>query len=309
MAESARREPSGPMRRGVLSEARETESADGTRIAYYTTRAPTPDAPTVVLANGLGGPRLAWRALVDYLGDRYRFVTWDYRGLYASGRPATSGDDAYSVARHVEDLAAVLRAERLERAALVGWSMGVQVCLESFRQLPGVATNLILLNGTFGRPLDTAIPTAWPRRLVAGALDAAERLHVPLGAAVRGMAAQPEFVSVMKRFGVMAETVDEAEFAEVVGMFATLDVEAFLRNLRALGNHDAERILPEIQVPTLVIAGDRDKMTPRGLSQQMVRRIPRAEILVVRGGTHYTAVEFPELVALRVERFWRDHRF
>jgi hypothetical protein len=41
----------------------------------------------------------------------------------------------------------------------------------------------------------------------------------------------------------------------------------------------------------------------------MARQIPRAEILVVRGGTHYTAVEFPELVSLRIERFYREHRF
>ena len=80
-----------PVRRGLLTEATEAVSRDGTRIAYYCARPPRPDAPTVILANGLGGPRLAWRALVDYLGDRYRFITWDYRGLYASSRPSNTG--------------------------------------------------------------------------------------------------------------------------------------------------------------------------------------------------------------------------
>jgi len=297
-----------PRRRGIPAEARSVSSADGTSIAYYATQAP-PGARTVVLANGLGGPRLAWRALVDYLGDRYRFITWDYRGLYQSGRPPEGSPDAYAVSRHVEDLKAILDAEGVERCALVGWSMGVQVSIEAFHRLPGVAEALVLLSGTFGRPLDTAVPIPLGRRIAQAALEAAER-HAPrLRTAVRTLAGQPEFVGWMKRAGLMAETIDEAEFAEVVGMFGSLDVEAFAKNLRALGDHDAERLLPTIDVPTLVITGDRDRMTPRGLSQQMVRRIPKAEMLVVRGGTHYAAVEFPELVGLRIERFFHDQGF
>jgi pimeloyl-ACP methyl ester carboxylesterase len=292
----------------LLLDAHEVGSRDGTRIAYYTTREPFRGAPVIVLANGLGGPRYAWRALIDYLGDRYRFITWDYRGLYGSGRPA-DGDsaDAYSVARHVDDLQAVLQDQGVERAVLVGWSMGVQVCLEAYRRDPSLPTSLVLLNGTFGRPIDTAVPSPAVRRAVGPALLLAERLASPLQRGLRALAAQPEFVGWMKRFGVMAETVEESDFAEVVAMFKTLDVEVYVKNLRALAEHDASRILEQIAVPVLVVTGNRDRMTPHGLSQQMVRRIPRAEILVVRGATHYAAVEFPELIGLRIERFFRDH--
>src|SRR5262249_14362381 len=87
------------------------------------------------------------------------------------------------------------------------------------------------------------------------------------------------------------------------------DMEPFFRNLHAIGVHDAEAVLETIEVPALVITGDRDLFTPRALAQQMARRIPNAEILIVRGGTHYTCVEFPELVNLRVARFSRDRGF
>jgi pimeloyl-ACP methyl ester carboxylesterase len=290
--------------RHELSQARYIESADGTRIAYYMTPAPAPGAPTIVLANGLGGPRYAWKPLIDQLCDRFRFITWDYRGLYGSDRPA-GGAGAYSIARHVDDLAAIVRAESIRSATLMGWSMGVQVCLEATQRMPGLAGALVLLNGTFGRPLDTAVPQGFSRALP-HALDLAQRYAAPLGRWLRKASTQPEFVSVLKRFGVMADTVDEQEFATVVSMFGSIDVAAYVMNLRALGEHDASRLLEGIPVPTLVIAGDRDKLTHRGLSQQMVRRIPRAQILVVRGGTHYTAVEFPELVGLRIERFLAD---
>jgi pimeloyl-ACP methyl ester carboxylesterase len=79
--------------------------------------------------------------------------------------------------------------------------------------------------------------------------------------------------------------------------------------VRSLGEHDAARVLEKIRVPTLVIAGDRDAFTPRQLAQQMARRIPRGELLLVRGATHYTAVEFPELVNLRIEKFFRENGY
>ncbi len=282
---------------------------DGATLAVHATAEPFPGAPVALLANGLGGPHLAWRSLVGDLGDRYRFITWDYRGLYGSTRPDPDRPEAYAVLRHVDDLLTILRTFRIERASLVGWSMGVQVVLEAYAAVPEMVANLVLLNGTFGRPLHSATPLAFLGPLVPRAVAVAERLHGPLGSITRRAGGTRQTGRLLKGLGLIGEALDDDELAELVSGFGRLDMQAFLRNLRALGDHDASRILPRVTVPTLVITGDRDSMTPRGLSQQMVRRIANAEILVVRGGTHYTAVEFPELVDLRIERFWREHGF
>jgi pimeloyl-ACP methyl ester carboxylesterase len=274
--------------------------------AHSITKASTPKR-NIVLANGLGGPHVAWKPLVEYLHDRYRFITWDYRGLYASDRPREHGPSAYAIERHVGDLFDILAREGVEEATFIGWSMGVQVCLEAYRRAPkGLVQNLVLLNGTFGRPLDTAVPVPYAKHLLPSALELADRFHAPASTILRAFAEQPSAIRWLKRFGLMGDTIDEDTFSYLVRAFGRLDIQAFLFNLRALGEHDASRILPEIQSPVLVISGDRDRMTPRGLSQQMVRRIPRAEILMVRGGTHYTAIEFPELVNLRIEKFLRE---
>jgi len=291
-------------------ETRRVTSFDGTDIAYRVTPAPFQGAKVVVLANGLGGPYLAWRAQIDYLADRYQFVTWDYRGLYASKRPSPDVAGAYAVGHHVQDLQAVLAAEGIRRASLVGWSMGVQVVLEAYRRLPGVAENLILLNGTYKRPLDTLTPVPGVGRVVLPPLvELGRRAHAIASQMARKATSQPETVGWMKRMGILGRSLEDGVFAELVHAFGQLDMEAFFRNLQALGQHDAEDVLPLIDVPTLVITGDRDALTPRGLAQAMARRIALAELLVVRGGTHYTAVEFPELVSLRIERFFREHGF
>lgn len=293
--------------RPLAIDTRRARSLDGTEIAYHVTRAPSPSAPTVVLANGLGGTWLAWRGQMEYLADRYRFITWDYRGLFESARPSPDADASYAVDRHVMDLEAILAAEQLERASLVGWSLGVQVILEAFRRAPARVKSLVLINGTYGRPLDTLTPLPGARAVLPPLLGVLRRGHAIAGRITRGTIGQPDSVRWLKRFGVIGRTFDDALFAELSTAFARLDMEAYFRTLRAAGEHDAERVLPSINVPTLVIAGDRDRMTPRALAQQMARRIPEAEILVVPGGTHYVPVEYPELVSLRIERFYREH--
>lgn len=290
-------------------ETRRVASFDGTDIAYRVTPPPFDGAKTVVLVNGLGGSYLAWRAQIEYLSDQYRFITWDYRGTYASKRPSQDAPGAYAVANHVRDLEAILAVEGVRHGSLMAWSMGVQVALEAFRRLPGFAANLVLLNGTYRRPLETMGPLPGLGRLFPPLVNLAARAHTAATRVTRRSVGQPDAVIWLQRMGLLGKSLDRGVFAELLEPLGQLDMEAFLRNLRALGTHDAEDVLEQIDVPTLLIAGDRDTFTPRALTQSMARRIAMSEILVVRGGTHTTALEFPELVSLRIERFFADHEF
>jgi pimeloyl-ACP methyl ester carboxylesterase len=234
-------------------------------------------------------------------------VSWDYRGLYGSSRPP--GDPPrVDVPAHVDDLERVLDATGIERAAFIGWSMGVQVLLELYARHPERVSHLVLINGTFGRPLHTvAIPMA--SRLIPGAIEQVRRFHELGSAVLRRASRWPETVLWLKRLRLAGNTLDEDLFRELAQEFATLDLDVYMRILRSLGDHDASDVLERIEVPTLVITGDRDAFTPRQLAQQMARRVPGGEILVVRGATHYTAVEYPELVNLRIEKFFREHGY
>jgi len=284
-------------------EKRALIARDGTRLAYYTTKAPYPGAPIVLLANGLGGHHVAWRGQIEHLAGTFRLLTWDYRGLFESSRPVPDVPAAYAIPRHADDLLDLLDAEGIERAAFVGWSMGVQVILEAFRKNKRYATSLTLINGTSGRPLDTLSPLPGVKQVLPSLVDLARRAHAVARQVTRKAASLPEALAGLKAMGLMGETLDDAVFEELVVGFSQLDMEAFFHNLRALGEHDASDVLTEIDVPTLIVSGDRDTMTPPSLAKDIARVIPDAEILIVRGGTHYTAVEFPELVSLRLARF------
>ncbi len=277
-------------------------TSDGVRVTYYDTGA---GSETLVLVNGLGGPFASWSYLVDYLRPSYRLVSWDYRGLFASaldGRPAD-----VSVERHAADLDAVLAALGVaEPVTLIGWSMGVQVALETTERHPERVRRLVLINGTFGRPLDT-VPVPGSQWWAPRVLELLRALGGPGESVLRRASHWPEIVSWMKRFGVVAPTMDSAFFESIAREFGKVDLDTYLRTLGALGQHDAAHVLEEVTVPTLLVTGERDRMTPSALAIAMAHRIRDAELLVVRGGTHYTAIEYPELVNLRVEKFLREH--
>lgn len=285
--------------RPLRADEKRLRSFDGTELAWHALG----EGPPILLANGLGGSWKAWSHQVAYFGQR-RFLSWDYRGLYKSAPPADP--DAITMVDHARDALAVLDAANAEPAIVFAWSMGVQVALELFHRAPERVRALVLVNGVAGKPWDTLLDTSAFRNVMPRALRIAAAMPNLLSRATRRVVAQPETVAWVKRIGLAGRTLDEELWGELAASFGELDMGAYVRTLEKLGEHDAWSLLGSIDVPTLIIAGDRDVMTPRSAAERCVRAIPGAELLVVPGGTHYVAVEYPELVNLRVEKFFRE---
>ncbi|MFW6050342.1 MAG: alpha/beta fold hydrolase [Myxococcota bacterium] len=284
-------------------EERRVESFDGTDLAYHVVGEGLP----VLLCNGLGGSWKAWTHQIQYLADRYRFISWDYRGLYRSGPPPDR--EAIRVEHCALDGLRILEAEGVERAALFGWSMGVQVALEMFRRAPDRAACLMLMAGVAGRPWSSVLNLRVMAHVLPPVIRGVRSMPGLATTVTRHLVRWPETVSWAKRLGLAARTLDEDVFLELAESFQDLDLELYLHMLELLGEHDATDVLPEIDVPTLVVVGDRDTFTPRAAAERMVRSVRGAELMVVPGGTHYVAVEYPELVSLRVEKFLRERGY
>lgn len=278
-------------------------SADGTRIATY--EAGLPAGPTLVLANGLGGNVTAWRHLIRHFADRLRFVTWDYRGLYRSSRP-NGGPECWTIPRHCDDLDAVLATAGIERAVFVGWSMGVQVNLEYYRRRPERFTGLILINGTWGLPFETAFRAPWMRTVGPRVLDILPHLAPLMSRSEPLVTRTRAFVALAKALGLASPTLDEDVFFDLAHDWLNLDFDAYAAVFRGLAEHDAHDVLPTIRVPTLVITGERDLFTPMEISARMVSEIPGAEFLSIEGGTHYTPIEYPMIVNHRIQKFLEE---
>jgi pimeloyl-ACP methyl ester carboxylesterase len=282
-------------------ETRTVESFDGTRICYHL--AGKPDGEPMVLSNGLGGNIAAWRHLIDYFGDRYRIVSWDYRGLYAS-EPAADGT-AYEVQDHVRDLCAVLDQECIELPILLGWSMGVQVNFEFQREHKDRARALVAINGTYGSPFKTALRSEVLEGLMPRVFELVRRYWRTATPVTPYVASSRAFVWTLQRMGLVGHTIDMDMFFELAAEYVKLDFGIYMDIFERLGNHDAWDVLPTVAVPVLIVAGEKDLFTPATVARRMADALPDAELFVVPSATHYCPLEFAELLALRIEKFLR----
>lgn len=284
--------------------SRTLEASDGTTLRYFDSGG---GLPPIVLANGLGGPLSAWKHQIQHLRGRYRIISWDYRGLYGSCLPPGSRPDL-SIGAHVGDLLRVLEVTGEQRAAVVGWSMGVQVALELYAKRPDLVSHLVLVNGTFGRPLH-GVGVPFAKYFLPHAVDRARRMHRAGNVVLQRASRWPETGTWLKRLGVISKTLDPELFSEMVADFGSLDLELYFTMLGILGKHDAAHVVPSIRVPTLVITGTRDLFTPPHVAEKMAESVPGGELLIVPGATHYSACEYPELINLRLDKFFHEHGY
>lgn len=284
-------------------EERRFVSFDGTEIAYQCVGEGKP----ILLCNGLGGSWEAWSHQIQYFRNRYRMLSWDYRGLYDSGSPGSP--NALRIVDHARDALCLLEEERAERAAVVGWSMGVQVGLEMFRAAPEKVASIAMLNGVAGRPWDYVFNLSLVGRLLPPVLRTLRSAPRAIEAIVRQATRLPDPGEWLKRVGLTAGTLDDQIVDELVEKLRMLDMDAFLQLLERMGEHDAWDLLPLIDVPVLIIAGSRDFLTPRSAAERMARRIRGSEIMIIPGATHYAALEYPEMINLRLEKFLRERGY
>ncbi len=265
-------------------------SRDGTRLAYQEAGS----GPPIVLSNGLGGTFATWRHLVAHLLPRHRLISWDYRGLHGSDAPADKA--AITVAHHTDDLEDLLAHLELSQAVFLGWSMGVQVNFELHRRSPARFLALGVINGTAGRPFETMRGGAIAQRVTPLLLRQLAKHGPHVGTFARVLSGWSGFLRAAKRVGFVAPTLDEDVFGDLVHEFARLDFSLYCETLRLLEEHDAWDVLPQIRVPTTIVVGDRDLMTPVRAATRMSQLIPDARLVVIPGCTHYTPAERPDLV-------------
>ena len=271
-------------------EQRHIIAADGTRLGYQVRGS----GPCVVLANGLGGTYLAFRYLYEALGDGYRTICWDYRGLYTSSPPADPR--ANTMAHHIEDLMAILEAEQVGDFVIAGWSMGVQVALEAVRRHPDRVKGIFAINGTYGRAFHTVMGSRLMGQIIPMLLRLVRAQAALVGRASKRVAGSSALIGAMKRVGLVSETIDLEIFRAVAAGFQQIDWVIYSDLLARLDEHDAEDVLAKIAVPLTVITGDRDLMTPPSTAEHIHRAVPGSRLVVIRGGTHYTPVEYPAVL-------------
>ncbi len=207
---------------------------------------------------------------------------------------ALSGERTILVADHISDdsipaIAARLLREAPERFAVAGFSMGGYIALEVMRQAPGRVARLALLD-TSARP-DSVEASQDRERLIALAQAGRfEDIHSKLW---------PRLVHPDRQ-------ADRSLQEIVLGMMRETGAEAYIRQQRAImARADSRPNLPGIEIPTLVLVGEGDAITPPEVAREMAEMIEWASLVVVPESGHLSTLEQPERVTQAL-RLWLD---
>jgi pimeloyl-ACP methyl ester carboxylesterase len=276
---------------------------DGTPLAFASGG---PDgARALVCSNGVGVSTFFWDYLAQYFVKDHRVVVWDYRGHGASGQPADPS--SITMASIADDLARVLDANDIERAVVLGHSLGCQVILEFCHLFPDRVVGLVPILGGFGHVADTFVDP----RVGRAAYDMAYKIgtSIPglLSVGLRLTLRRPIAWQFARMTGLVHPDLCRKEDMEpYMDHLARLDPRIFFEMARAAQEHDAGPYLDTIEAPALVVAGERDLFTPRHLSVEMAQRLAQAQLLEIPRGSHAALIEQPELINLRLDKFLRE---
>jgi pimeloyl-ACP methyl ester carboxylesterase len=244
-----------------------------------------------------------WKYLWEDLAKTLPLVHWHYRGHGRSARPADP--DRIDVPALAEDLESVRRHVGDPPCVLFGHSMGCQVSLEAYRRRPAGIRGLVLMCGTFGNVTSTFHGLPLLDLVLPRLLDVAQKMPDVVRAIWSRLPPRLSLKVALRAGEIDPERVREEDFLPYLSHMTHVDFTMFLRMLRAAGAHSAGDLLPNISVPVLVVAGERDTFTPAFLAHAMAEAIPRGELLMVPSGTHVTPIEQPGLVSAGIEEFLR----
>jgi pimeloyl-ACP methyl ester carboxylesterase len=227
-----------------------------------------------------------------------------YRGHGRSGKPVDP--ERIGIASLAEDLVAVRKVVGDPPCVLFGHSMGCQVVLECFRQKPEGVRGLVLVCGSFGNLTSTVHGVPLLELVLPKLIDLAAKAPEIVRAIWSRMPPELALKVALKAGEIDPERVHAEDVLPYLSHLTHVDFSLFVKMLRAAGEHTAADLLPSINVPVLVVAGERDTFTPAFLATAMAEALPRGEIFVVPQGTHVTPLEQPALVNARIETFLRD---
>lgn len=276
---------------------------DGAQICaqvYEPDRA-EPASPPILILDGIGCSGWAFRRIIPTLAERRVVALVHYRGHGRSPTPPRP----WHLGMHVlaDDAAALATRIELAPALVVGFSMGVQVSLELYRRHRDKVAALAAVAGPSGRVLEQfqgtdlfgqALPFVLASTRLAGRLS--QRLWRRV---------VPSQLS--REIGVRTATnyrrLAASDFDVYMRQLSKVNPELFVAMLEQAHRHSAADVLPDVRVPTMVVAGGQDHFVPLHVMRELAFSIAGARWEVLPEATHALPAEYPAQLLRRLVDF------
>jgi pimeloyl-ACP methyl ester carboxylesterase len=246
-------------------------TADG--IYYFASKSNGNGKIPIVLLHGAGGNHLHWPHNLRRLADHKVFAP------DLPGHGKSSGIGMQSIQKYAEAIANWMEAIEIKKAVIGGHSMGGAIAQTLALEYPKLVSGLILV--ATGAKLSVN-------------QDLLHKLSTP--------ASTPAAIDFIIKWSWMPGT-DKKLLEKVQEQMLEVRSSVVYGDYLACNNFDLTDSLNKIKAPTLLIAGEQDKMTPLDLQQQLENGIKQAELTVIPEAGHMVMLEKPDLVAKEARSF------
>jgi len=241
---------------------------------YYETRG---EGPPILLVEGLGYGLWMWRGQSPALEAKFRLVLLDNRGV---GR-STPLPGPYTIPDFARDALAVLDAERIERAAVLGASMGGMIAQSLAALAPERVSALVLACTLPGGPESKPMPVdTW-----------AEVTRTVPGEAERDRLRRTMLVAMSPKFAEEHRATVEAILDDRIA--SPTDPKQWMNQASSAVTFDASGSDRGLEVPVLITTGTEDRVVPWSNSLLLYKILPKASLVLFRGANHLHLIERP----------------
>lgn len=237
----------------------------------------------LLLIMGLGYTLDMWYRVKPLITDRFRVISFDNRGVGKTDVPPAG----YSIADMANDAVAVLDAAGVDETHVLGASMGGMIAQELALNHPERVRSLILGCTACGGPdAVTAEPEVLEALMARADLSPEEGVRV--------------MVPYIYDANTPAQWIEE-DLEIRMRTFPT--PEGYLGQIQAITGHGTFDRLEQVQVPTLVVHGQSDRLVPHANGEDIARRIPGAKFVSLPNASHLFFTDQPDATGAALDEF------
>ena len=243
-----------------------------------------------------------WQWQIPFLSHHYRTYALDIRG-HGKSSPL---EKVYSVEGFSRDLESFLKQLRLEAPVLVGWSLGGIIAMQYCLDHPSDLMGLVLI-ATQGHKNPRLKP-----RFILYFLQAQLNLLMDFtqprkfDRVTQQFPSQGNWMLEKQVRQMLSPQVSRESLDWIIADISNNPRTAYWQVIRSVWNWEAGETLKQIKVPTLILVGERDRLTPPHISERLHRAIPNSKLVIVKGASHYMVIERPEWVNTKILNFLKD---
>ncbi|MCB0408070.1 MAG: alpha/beta hydrolase [Bdellovibrionales bacterium] len=274
------------------------KSFDGTKI-YYEIRG---TGKPMVFCYGIGCLMNHWSPQVKHFSSRYQVITFDYRAHHKSDVPEDRTQltmDAYA-----QDIKYLMDHLELNTACFVGHSWGGQVLIRAYDMFPELFSSLIFINGFVKNPIAGMFGNNYAGSFFQLFKSGYSQLPETLSYIWKKGVNNPLAIQLSALAGGFNIHLTSLKDIEIYARgLTTMDLNSFLDTFESMMNYDGSPVLDRVQVPTLIIGGKKDAVTPQKHQENMHIRIKGSQFLMIPYGSHCTQLDMPDFVNLKIDHF------